>query len=203
MNNSNLLTKLLASIGTFSILINILLSGYIASFVKGKITKNDFTISQSLAFGLKPTLIIFFIIGIVLIGLLVYFRNIKGGDKNKIQMAISYILLLLITVFFITIIWITIYRNETQHYIFSSIIFGSAILFILLNSYSLWTGIKEKKLYKKIIILLVPILTMLSLIGLMVGLHFFVNNKAVEVFPSFENIILILTGTSILTLGFF
>jgi len=67
MNKANLLTKLFASLGTFSIFMNVLLSGYIASLVKGKITKNDFTISQALAFGEKPPLIIFFIIGIVLI----------------------------------------------------------------------------------------------------------------------------------------
>ena len=170
--------------------------------MKGKISKDDFTISQALAFGEKPPLIIFFVIGIVLIGYLVYYRNIKGGIKNKIQMAMSYILLLLITVFFITIMWITIYKNEKHHYIFSAIIFGSAILFILLNSYSLWTGINEKKLYKKIIILLIPILTILSLIGLGIGLHFFVNKKVLEIFPSFENIILVLTGSSILSLGF-
>jgi hypothetical protein len=203
MINSNLLTKLVASLGTFSILINILLSGYIASFVKGKISKDDFTVSQALAFGEKPPLIIFFVIGIVLIGYLVYYRNIRGPADNKIQATMSYILLLLITVFFITIMWITIYKNETHHYIFSSIIFGSAILFILLNSYSLWTGINEKKLYKKIILLLIPILTILSLIGLGIGLHFMMKNKVVELFPSFENILLVLTGSSILTLGFF
>jgi hypothetical protein len=202
MNKANLLTKLFASLGTFSIFMNVLLSGYIASLVKGKITKNDFTISQALAFGEKPPLIIFFIIGIVLIGLLIYYRNIRGIAKNKIQTIISYILLLLITVFFITIMWITVYKSETNHYIFAAIIFGSAILFVLLNSYSLWTGIKEKKLYKKIIILLIPILTILSLIALGIGLYFKMKDKVVELFPTFENVILVLTGSSIVSLGF-
>ena len=98
--------------------------------------------------------------------------------------------------------WITVYKSETNHYIFAAIIFGSAILFVLLNSYSLWTGIKEKKLYKKIIILLIPILTILSLIALGIGLYFKMKDKVVELFPTFENVILVLTGSSIVSLGF-
>ncbi len=201
MRTPNLISKLVSSFAVIILFLDILLSGYITSVIKDKINDTNYTISESLAFGHKISLIILLIIGLVLIGFLIHYRQ-----QSKILTIIRLCLLVLIAVFFITIIWITTYKNDKQHYIFASIIFVSLVLLILINSYSLWNETLNKKLYQKIIILIVPILIGLSLIGLTTGFILLLdkdaNSKAKRVFPSFELIIFSLSGLSILSLGF-
>ena len=201
MRSPNLISKLVSTFAVIILFLDILLSGYITSVIKDKINDTNYTISESLAFGNKPSLIILLIIGLVLVGFLIYYRK-----QSKILTIIRLCLLVLIAVFFITIIWITTYKNNKQHYVFASIIFASLVLLILINSYSLWNETLNKKLYQKIVILITPILLGLSLIGLTTGFFLFINEdsnaKAKRVFPSFELIVFSLSGLSILSLGF-
>ncbi len=177
--------------------LNILLSGYITSLLKYKIDKNDFSISQSLAFGNKISLVILFIISLMLTAYLVFYRKM-----TKVYTIINIILLIIICVFFITIVWITMHRNALQHSIFALIIFLSVLIFIILNGIYLWKETPNKKTYQKVLILIIPILTGLSMVGLSTGVFLLKTEKQFQVFPSFENIILVLAGLSILELGF-
>ncbi len=194
---SNFTSKIISSIAVGMLFMNIFFSGYITSLLNNKISDKDFTISQSLAFGNKISLIVLLVISLLLTGYLVYYRK-----QSKIYTIINIIILIIICAFMITIIWITIYKSEHQHYSFASIIFVCLIVFITLNSISLWKGLPDKKLYQKVLIILLPVILYLSLIGLGTGFILHVTEKNIHVFPSFENIMLVLAGLSILELGF-
>ena len=59
------------------------------------------------------------------------------------------------------------------------------------------------KTKNKIIILqILPILAILGGMGLMIGKYKIVEEKVVQLFPSFENYMILVQGASILTLGF-
>jgi hypothetical protein len=197
MNKSNLLSKGLSVGFVITFILNILLSGYIVSLHKKKINNDVFTISQSLAFGNEIALVVLILIAFIILGFLVYYRK-----KSNIIMVITLFLLLVACVFLITIVWITIFKNEKAHYIFAAIAFLCSILIVTLTSYSLWTGNHDKKLYEKIIILLVPIITVLSLIG--AGVGFLLPNKTIggRIFASFEIIFILCICSSVLSLGF-
>ncbi len=197
MNKPNIVSKFISIFSVILLVLNIIFSAYIVSFSKNQIDSNNFTISQSLAFGNNIAIVVLIVISLLLFGYLIYYRK-----QSNIITLLGLFLLFVAGVFLITIVWITTFRNEQQHYIFALISFICAILFITLNSYSLWTEKQDKNFYEKIIILLIPILTYISFIGL--GIGFFLSNKNIahEVFPSFENIIVTLLGGSILSLGF-
>ncbi len=197
MKSPDFISKIISSIAVSMLFLNILLSGYITSFLDGQISEANFSISQSLAFGNKISLIILFVIALLLTGYLIFHRK-QSTDIT----IINTILLVIICAFFITIIFITTYRNANQHYIFSSIIFSCLVAFVTLNAVSLWKGIPDKKIYQKVLILILPIVLYLSLFGLSIGLYFFITDKQQHVFPSFENIVFVLSGLSILEMGF-
>jgi hypothetical protein len=194
---SNLVSKIISSVAVGMLFMNILFSGYIVSLLDNKISEKEFTISQSLAFGNKISLVVLFVVSLLLTGYLVFYRK-----QTKLYTIINIILLIIIGAFLITIVWITAHKNAHQHYAFASIIFICLVVFITLNSVSLWNGLPDKKLYQKILIILLPTVLYLSLIGLGTGFILHVTDKNNHVFPSFENIILVLTGLSILELGF-
>jgi hypothetical protein len=195
MNESNLISKLLAIMSVLILFCNIVFSGYIVSLHKDKIDSKIFTISQALAFGNEIALVVLIVVSFLLFGYLIYYRK-----QSFISTIIRLFFLLVACVFLITIVWITTFRHEQQHYIFASIIIVCNIIVVTLNSYALWTEKTDKYLYEKIIILIIPILTYISLIGLIVGLY--LKNKVEEIFPSFENISLALFGGSMLSIGF-
>ncbi len=197
MNEANLISKIISIMSVLILVCNIVFSGYIVSLHKNQINSKNFTISQALAFGNEIALVVLIVVSLLLFGYLIYYRK-----QTLIITLIRLFLLLVAGVFLITIVWITTFRHEQQHYIFASIIFVCNVAFITLNSYALWTEKADKKLYEKIIILIIPILTYISLIGLGVGLILKKNKTAEEVFPSFENITLALLGSSMLSMGF-
>jgi hypothetical protein len=197
MRPSNLISKMLSVMSILILICNMVFSGYIVSLHKGQINNKNFTISQALAFGNEIALVVLIVVSLLLFGYLIYYRK-----QSKISTLIRLFLLLVAGIFLITIVWITTFRHEQQHYIFASIIFICNIIFITLNSFVLWTEKDNKKLYEKIIILIIPILTYVSLIGLLVGLILKKKDIAHEVFPSFENITFALLGGSILSIGF-
>lgn len=197
MNKTNLASKIISSLTVLMLLCNILFSGYIVSLHKDQINDRVFTISQALAFGNEIALVVLIVIAFVLFGFLLYYRK-----QSKPTTIIRLFLLLVALVFLITIVWITTFRNGKLHYIFALIIFLSGIIIVLLNSYSLWKEKMNKTFYEKIIILAIPILTIISLLGL--GLKFIIPSKKIgsQVFASFEIILITCVSGSILSLGF-
>ena len=193
----NLVSKIISSVAVGMLFLNILFSGYITSLLKKQINKNDFSISQSLAFGQEISLVVLFVIFIMLTCYLVIYRKM-----TKVYTIINIILLIIICAFVITIVWITMHKSTLQHSIFASIIFLALYIFVILNAVNLWKNTPNKKIYQKVLILIIPILISLSMIGLITGVTLSYNKKQLQVFPSFENIVIVLGGLSILELGF-
>ena len=71
----NLVSKIISSVAVGMLFLNILFSGYITSLLKKQINKNDFSISQSLAFGQEISLVVLFVIFIMLTCYLVIYRK--------------------------------------------------------------------------------------------------------------------------------
>ncbi len=208
MNSANLVSKILSIMSVLILICNIVFSGYIVSLHKNEIDERRFTISQALAFGNEIALVVLIVISLLMFGYLVYYRSgtkmVNGRKKHDINLntIIRLFLIFLAGIFLITIVWITTFRHEQQHYIFASIIFTCATIFIILNSVSLWKGKSIKKLYEKIIIITIPILSILAITGAGIGLLLSKNKDMHTVFPIFENIGVSILGASILSLGF-
>ena len=73
-------------------------------------------------------------------------------------------------------------------------------MFIGLNNFLLYNGLKSHSRLKDIFLISVPILAILGLIGILISIT--VLNDIPQVFPSFENYILLLKGICVLAMGF-
>jgi len=169
------------------------LLAYLNATLEHEINANNFTISQSLAFSIKPAFAVVFTIACVLFAYLMYYRNHS-------YLWIRVFMLFVIYAFIITILWVTTYYNKSDHYILASFIFAFAVVFIGLNNFLLYKGLKSHSRLKDIFLISVPILAVLGLIGILISLT--VLNDIPQIFPSFENYILLLKGISVLALGF-
>jgi hypothetical protein len=189
-------TKSLSILTNTFFLIALLLGAYLVSYKKGKITNkrdNPFTVSQSLAFGNKYVMLIFFTLAYIALGLLV---NSRGGRPAFLYGRLF--LILVSYVFLITLIWITTFRSQKKHYIFAVIIFISNLLFQLLTIVSLYHYVEKKK-----------VLIGQGIIDVLIvfGLFLFLMNSAdsnlfTNLFASTENLMVVSMGCIILTLGF-
>lgn len=195
MRNANKYSYGLSILSVLLLLANIALSGYVVSLQKNEIDKDSFHISQALAHGNEPALITLIVITFVILSGLLYYRKYSNW-----VFVFKLFLLLSACIFLITIIYITTYRDLKLHYIFAIIIFLSMFLFLLLNSIDLWRGKKTKTFLNKLFLLLVPLLSILSVIGL--GLAVAFNKQISELFPIFENINVIVFSLSLLLMGF-
>jgi len=171
------------------------LASYLTSFLKGKISKDLFTISQSLAFGNKPVMVSILTISFMLILYLNYYRGHK-------YLLVRMFLLLLMYSLIITIIWVTTYYNIKDHYILAFVIFTLALIYVYLNSIVIYKGLKNKTRINIFILFLIPILITLGFLGLIISNISPIRKEVVELFPSFENFTLSIMGLSILALGF-
>lgn len=195
LNKPNLKTNLLSVFGDLFFLIGLLLGSYLVSFEKHDITDTDFSVSQSLAFGNKPVMVTFYTLSYICLILLVLLR---GG--NKYLLIIRVFLLLLSYSFLITIIWITTYRNEIEHYAFAGVIFTSNLIFQLITLFSFYNYVINKKtiiatgFLQIIIVILLGIFLLLSLY----------SNLSIyaQLFYSFENLTVVSMSVVILALGF-
>ena len=184
-----------AAIAIFALMIG--LTAYLPSILKGEISKDIFTISQSLAYSNKPA----FICMIVLFyGIITYLIQYRGPQKYLI---VRLFLILLMCALIITILWVTTYYNQNDHYILAGIIFTSLVIYIILTSMVLLQGQKTKSCGITFILYLIPILAIIGFFGLLISRMKFVSDKVVELFPSFENYMIIVQFASVLTLGFF
>lgn len=187
----DLRSKILSIVILFFLLCAFGLSAYLPSTLEGEITKTDFTISQSLAYSIKPLFVVLLTIAIVLLSYLMYYR---GHNYLYIRL----FLLSIIYSFVITIVWITTMYNETDHYILAMLIFTTVCIFISLNSLVIFKELQNQKL--KTILIIMPILAFIGIIGVIIG--YIYSKKVSEIFPAFENYMLVIKGLSILTLGF-
>jgi len=193
LNKPTIKTKVLASFGVLFFLIALGLGSYLVSYKNNEINENKFTISQSLAFGNKPVMVIFYTLAYILFIPLVLFR---GGQTS--MMYIRLFLLILSYSLLITIIWITTYRNTQQHYIFAAIIFISNLLFQLITLISFYNYVN----YKKTLIgtgFIQLIIVILLFIFLSNSIH---SKLYSQLFASFENVTVASMGSIILALGF-
>lgn len=122
-------TNILSLITIFLYIIGLVVGGYAVSISKNQIEENEFTVSQSLAFGSKEIMIICFVISYLCGILLIWERGpMKYIVIRSLFVTISYILL-------ITIIYVTVYYDKYLHYTFAGIIFVCNLLFIFLTAH--------------------------------------------------------------------
>lgn len=186
-------TKLLSVIIFFLLLAAFGLLAYLNASLEHEIDANKFTVSQALAFSIKPAFIVVFTVTCLLFAYLLYYR---GHNYLWIRL----FMLLVIYVFIVTIIWVTTYYNKTDHYILASFIFAFAVLFIALNCFLIYNGLKLHSKLKDIVLIAIPILAVLGLVGILISLV--VLGNIPQVFPAFENYVLLMKGISALALGF-
>ena len=193
LNKPSFTTKILSILGVLFFCIGLGFGSYLVSYNKKQIDKNRFTVSQSLAFGNKPVMITFYTLAYLCIIPLVILR---GGNPSLKYLRIF--LLVLSYSLLITIIWITTYRNEKQHYIFAAIIFLSNLLFQIITIISFYNYVNKKKTLvgAGFIQLLVVLLLFTFLLKSM-------NSKLYSrLFASFENVTVLSMGSVLLALGF-
>jgi hypothetical protein len=169
------------------------LLAYLPSALKGDVNKDIFTISQSLAFSIKPAFVCVFTVAMLLLAYLIFYRGHK-------YLWIRLFLLLVIYSFIITILWVTTYYSREDHYILAGLIFAITVIFILLNNYLIYNGIKVHSSYTKIFLIGTSILAIIGIIGLIISMT--ILNNITEIFPSFENLMLLTQGLSVFALGF-
>jgi len=171
------------------------IAAYLVSTLKGDIQGNNFTISQALAFGNQPAMVTLVVLAMGIFSYLTYYRR-----HNYLLFRL--LLSLIICSFVITIMWVTTYYSKEDHYILASFIFTSVVITIVLNSYLIYNGMTNKTQNSKMLLLALPILSIFGFIGLILGKMSFIEDKVVQLFPSFENYIGALFGMSVFTLGF-
>lgn len=193
LTKPDLISKVVSLVAILIVVLMFTLAAYLNSFLKGKIDKNLFTVSQALAFGNKPAMIFMLTVGMSLLMYLNYHRGLKF---LYIRLFLLFVVYALITSLF----WVTTYYNRTDHFIIAFNIFTLILLYILFNSIALYNS--NLPLYSRIFLILLPILGLLGFIGLIVGNIPAVSKKVVQLFPSFENYMLFITGLSNLALGF-
>lgn len=191
----NKVSKILSIITVLVFVITFGLSAYLPSALKGDVNANIFTISQSLAFSIKPLFVVLLSIAVILLSFLIYYR---GQHYQLIRL----FLLLVIFAFIVTILWVTTMYNLIDHYICAIIIFVATFIFITINSLSIYDGFLGKNCISFAILTIIPILAFFGIVGLIVSNIYAVNKTVPELFPAFENYMIVIKGLSILTLGF-
>jgi hypothetical protein len=171
------------------------ITAYLVSTLKGEIQSNNFTISQAIAFGNKPSMIILVLVSMGIFSYLTYYR---GHHYLYFRLLLA----LILCSFVITIVWVTTFYSKEDHYILAAFIFSSIVITIVLNSYLIYNGQTVKTKNSKMILLAIPILALLGSVGLILGKTSVIEDKVVQLFPSFENYISAIFGMSVFTLGF-
>jgi len=171
------------------------ITAYLVSALEGEIQGNNFTISQAIAFGNKPSMVTLVVLAMGIFSYLTYYR---GHNYLYFRLLLS----LIICSFVITIVWVTTFYSKEDHYILAAFIFTSVVITIILNSYLIYNGQLVKTKNSKMILLALPVLAILGFIGLTLGKVSVIEDEVVQLFPSFENYIGAIFGMSVFTLGF-
>jgi hypothetical protein len=189
-------SKTLAIIISLILALTIGLAAYLPSALNGDVNSSIFTISQSLAYGVKSAIVTMVVIFMFLLLYLIYYRG-----HNKF-LYIRLFLIIAICILIITIVWITTIYNKKDHYILAFFIFIMFIVYIFLSSIVIYQGLKIKTKTTKIILYLIPIFALLGIIGLSISFINVVKSNVKELFPSAENYMIFIQILSILSLGF-
>ena len=179
----------------FSLVLFLGITAYLVSTLKGDIKSDNFTISQAIAYGNKPSMIIILVIAFSILGYLTYYR---GHNYLLIRL----FMYLVLCAFIITIIWVTTYFSARDHYIFAGLIFSFFVITIIFNSYLLYNGLKVKTKTKKNILIAIPLLSILGLFGSGLSIMNVFGSNVPQLFPSFENYLGVILSISIYTMGF-
>jgi len=191
----NFISKSL-SISCITVLLIFLgITAYLVSTLKGEIHSDNFTVSQAIAYGNKPSMIILLVLAFSILSYLIYYR----GHNYLFLRLFMYLAL---CSFIITIVWVTTFYSKQDHYILASLIFILFVITIILNSYLLYNGLLVKTKIKKNILLIIPLLAILGLIGLGLTIINAIGDNVIQLFPSFENYLGIILSLSIYTMGF-
>ena len=196
LNPANNTTRYAAIFAILSMLILFGLGTYLTSYLKGEISQSLFTVSQSLAFGNQPVVILLLTTSIILLG---YINIIRGPSK---LLWLRQFLLLLVYGMVITLLWVTTYYSTIDHYILATIIFISIVVYINITSILYYKNIKNVNIFNKVILILLSSLSIIVLIGLAISKFEYINKKVVELFPSLENSMIFLFLVCILIQGF-
>jgi hypothetical protein len=195
----NSFTRKLSVFSIICFLIALLGGAYGFSIADGKISDDDFTVSQALAHGNKFIMITFFVISFGLMAYLNYLRSSNFLYKLRI------LLILIISTLILTIMWVTVAKNKKVHYILAGIIFTSNIVYLLTISYIFNDYLKKEKQYKRYVLDIIILLTFTAWIILLVFGVFSKSDDDLlddEIFAITENITVCLTALPILYLGF-
>ena len=192
-------TNFTRGISILSISIFLILFGlgtYLTSYLKGDINSRLFTISQSLAFGNQPVVIILLFIALFLAGYLNYLRG-----PAKLYWVRQFFLFAAYA-FIITLLWVTTYYSKDDHYILAALIFTGIVIYIITTCVLYYMSMKYKTKFQKSILITVPILTSLVLVGLVISNLKIVKENVIQLFPSLENSMLFLFLVTVLLQGF-
>ena len=189
-------TKLAAVFCVFMFLILFGLSTYLTAYLKGQISKSLFTVSQSLAFGNQPVVIILISIALFL---LAFINHIRGPAK---LLWIRQFMLLLVYGLVISLLWVTTYYSEMDHYILASIIFTTIVVYIIMTCVLYYQNSKALTMLSKVLLIALPVLVALVFAGLVIANIDIVRKEVVELFPSLENSMIFLFLVCIIIQGF-
>lgn len=188
--------------GIFSVLFLASAFGFAAyevSYKKGKISKDEFTVSQSLAYGDQPILLTLLTLGTAAY---IYLLNVRGPKK---MLVLRIFLQLVIFAFIASLLWIKPWGKYLErHRIFAAIIFFTTLVYHVLTYFTF----KDVSQLVKILLLIAVIVNILVFIGLIVTNLPQLNksNKSKEVshitFASLENTTTLITGSVILIIAF-
>tara|TARA_Y100000389_G_scaffold186193_1_gene206291 strand:- start:1641 stop:2237 length:597 start_codon:yes stop_codon:yes gene_type:complete len=196
MNISNSKRKLVTIFSLLCFLFAFGIAGYEESYRKGKIKSNDFTISQSLAFGNDPALVTLFTLGTLSYIYLLIIRSPKTLLYPRIFLQV------VIYTFLITIIWITTFKDMYKHFMFAGIIFFSTLIYHVLT----YIAFRKKSVstFFKNSLLTACILNLLVFIGLGIsGSTSLSKYKESQItFASLENSTVVISGTVLFMIGF-
>lgn len=199
----NEITQLRAQLaGIFSILFLASAFGFAAyevSYKKGQISKEEFTVSQSLAYGDQPILLTLLTLGIAAY---IYLLHVRGPKKLLLG---RIFLQLVIFAFIASLLWIKPWGKYLErHRIFAAIIFFTTLVYHILT----YIVFKDVSQLVRILLLIAVILNVLVFIGLIVTnlpqLNKNKNTKEVShiTFASLENCTTLITGSVILIIAF-
>lgn len=183
-------TKILSYLSIFTYSIGLLVGAYAVSIGKDQIKRDEFTVSQALAFGSRELMIISFILSYLFIILLIWER---GPYKFIILRSF------LITVFFvflITIIYVTKYYDEELHFTLAGVMFIANLIFVLLTAHLFRGYLKHEPdfhtyFFDGLIVFLVAAFVLVNVYGVFetnrktfIDDEIFASNELISVFSS-------------------
>ena len=156
-------TKIFSSLSILFFLVAIGLSAYLPAGLKNKLGTQDgktFTISRALANANKAS----FLVLIIFSGFFIFRLVSIRGPEKYLNLRLG--LLIISFSFLISLLWVTVSKNEDLHYFFASIIFASVFLFNMLTYYLYYNKYRKARNDKKFILILagINIICFISLI---------------------------------------